>query len=419
MQVILIALVFAVMGAQEYNRGDASASRLATVYSIVEDGTWFIDRPLGEPPVSFEQDTIDKVVVNGRMLSSKPPILPLLMAGEYWLMKHALGWQLDDPEGANRIVRVMATTLVGFAYVLALVFFTKTLRMFVDDPLVRLLLLFSLAFCTQLWGYSTHINNHVPAAAMLMVAAYFGLGVAWGDLAPRAWRFAMFGFAAAMVFALDMPATVFAAAIGAYLLWQHPRPALTWAMLGALIPLAVHEGILYATTGSFLPVQTNPGAYLYEASYWRNPQGVDALFEPKPVYLFHMTLGRCGVFSLFPVLLAGPAAALRAAYKKNVPGRAEILLGAAAFAVMTAYYLIKTNNYGGEAYGFRWYITAMPVLLLMGAPIFMTLRVRWKWLFVGLMIGVSFYSGFECARSPWGANHNWTSTLFLGPTYGK
>jgi hypothetical protein len=418
MVIIAVAMVFAMMGAQEYNRGDASASRLATVYSLVEDGTWYIDRPLDQPPVSFEQDTIDKVVVNGRMLSSKPPILPLVMAGEYWLMKKGLGWSLDKPEDANRIVRVMATTLVGFAYVLALLLFCNTLRMFVDDPLIRLLLLFCLAFCTQLWGYSTQINNHVPAAAMLVAAAYQGLGIGWGTLPARRWRFFTFGLTAGLVFTLDMPATVFVAAVGVYLLANYPRRTLTWALAGAAIPLAIHFGVLYATTGSLLPVQTNPGAYLYEASYWRNPQGVDALFQPKGTYLFHMTFGRCGIFSLYPILLAGIAAALRATYKKSVEGRAEILLGLAAFAVMTAYYVFKTNNYGGEAYGFRWYIPAMPVLLLMSASVFTTMRVRWKWLFVGIMIGVSFYSGFESARSPWGANRNWTNTMFLGPTYG-
>jgi hypothetical protein len=418
MVLIIVALMFALMGAQEYNRGDASASRLATVYSLVEDGTWYIDRPVGEPPVSFEQDTIDKVVVNGRMISSKPPVLPLVMAGEYWLMKKTLGWSLDKPEDANKIVRAMATTLAGFSYVLALVLFGKTLRMFVDDPLIRLLLLFCLAFCTQLWGYSTQINNHVPAAAMLLAAVYLGSGIAWGKLSPRSWRFFLFGLTSGLVLTLDMPATVFVAAAAVYLLASHPRQTLTWAAAGAAIPLALHLGILYETTGSLLPVQTNPAAYLYEASYWRNPQGVDALFQRKGAYLFHMTLGRCGIFSLYPILLVGMAGALRAAYKKTVQGRAQVLLGAAAFALMTAYYVFKTNNYGGEAYGFRWYIPAMPILLLMGAPVFMTLRVRWKWLFVGVMIGISFYSGFESARSPWGANLNWTNTFFLGPTYG-
>lgn len=418
MVLIIVALVFALMGAQEYNRGDASASRLATVYSLVEDRTWYIDRPAGQPPVSFEQDTIDKVMVNGRMLSSKPPMLPLAMAGEYWVMKKALGWSLDKPEDANKIVRVMATTLVGFSYVLALVLFGKTLRMFVDDPLIRLLLLFFLAFCTQLWGYSTQINNHVPAAAMVVAAIYLGAGLRWGTLSPRWWRFSLFGLTGALVLTLDMPATVFVAGAGVYLLARRPWQTLTWAVAGAAIPLAIHLGILYETTGSLLPVQTTPAAYLYEASYWRNPQGVDALFQPKGTYLFHMTLGRCGIFSLYPILLVGMAAALRATYKKTVKGRVDILLGAAAFAIVTAYYVLKTNNYGGEAYGFRWYIPAMPVLLLMGAPVFMTLRVRWKWLFVGVMIGISFYSGFQSARSPWGANLNWTNTLFLGPTYG-
>ena len=60
----------------------------------------------------------------------------------------------------------------------------------------------------------------------------------------------------------------------------------------------------------------------------------------------------------------------------------------------------------------------MPVLLLMGAPILMAMRVRWKWLFVGAMIGISFYSALQCMKSPWGANREWTCRLFLGPSYG-
>ena len=53
----------------------------------------------------------------------------------------------------------------------------------------------SLAFCTQLWGYSTTINNHVPAAGALMVALYFAVGLGTGKLAPAAWRFFLFGLA--------------------------------------------------------------------------------------------------------------------------------------------------------------------------------------------------------------------------------
>jgi len=118
-------------------------------------------------------------------------------------------------------------------------------------------------------------------------------------------------------------------------------------------------------------------------------------------------------------LLVGVASTVRSLCWRKPPYRAHILVGALGFIILTAYYLLKTNNYGGEAYGFRWYIVAMPVLLLMGAPILAGLRARWKWLFVCVMMGVSFYSAFECAKSPWGANRAWTSTLFLGPSYGR
>jgi hypothetical protein len=253
---------------------------------------------------------------------------------------------------------------------------------------------------------------------MAMMAVYFALGIGSGRLAPTAWRFALFGFAAAMTFTLDMPVTIFPAFAGLWLLWRFPVPALLWGGLGALGPLALHFAATYAATGGFMPVQTNPEAYLYEGSYWRNPQCMDALNEPKGTYLFHMLIGRHGLFSLFPVLGIGLAGALVAIKRKDTAWRGWILGALAAFFMLTVYYLKKTNNYGGEAYGFRWFIGAMPILLLMGAPLIASLRARWKWWFVCFMIAVSFYSAFECAKSPWGANREWTCQLFLGGSYG-
>jgi len=416
--VLIIAAVSALLGAQGYNRGDAANSRLATVYSLVKYGTWYIDRPLEEPPVLFEQRTIDKVVVDGHTLSSKPPVLPLLMASEAWMLNAIVGWDMDEGQDLNKIVRVMVLTLIGVSYILAILFFAKTLRLFVPDPLSRAILIFCVAFCTQLWGYSTIINNHVPGAAMVMVALYFALGVGAGKLKPTPWRFAGFGLAGGLVPTLDMPATIFVALAGLYLLAKFPVRTICWVSLAAAIPVGVHCAILYQTTGSVLPVQVRPELYLSEGSYWRNPRGIDALNEPRGTYLFHMTLGRCGIFSLYPILFAGVAGALRALFKRSVPCRGHILVGAVGFAILTAYYCLQTNNYGGEAFGFRWYTAAMPVLLLMGAPVLMAMRVRWKWLFIGLMIGISFYSASQCMKSPWGAHREWTCRLFLGPSYG-
>jgi len=415
--VLCMAVMFVVLGTYGRSFGDTANSRLATVLSLTAHGTWYIDRPPADEPNYFEQRTIDKVMVNGRMLSSKPPVLPLLMTGEYMAIHRLWGWDLLDADDREKIIRFMSMTLVGGAYLAALLFFAKTLRLFGVDPLGGMVLLFSLAFCTQLWGYGTNINNHVPGAGMLVVALYFALGLGSGKLAPAPWRFCVFGLAGGLVPTLDLPASVFVFLAGLYLLAKHPRRTLVWVLPAAAIPLGVHIAIMIAATGSPLPVQVRPELYQYEASYWRNPRGIDALNEPKLTYLFHMTFGRCGLFSLYPITFAGIAALVRTALKKQTPWRGYVLAGGLGFAVLTAYYATRTNNYGGEAYGLRWYIVAMPVLLLMAAPLFTGLRARWKWIFLGLMIGISFYSAFECARSPWGANREWTCRI-LGPSYG-
>ena len=201
-----------------------------------------------------------------------------------------------------------------------------------------------------------------------------------------------------------------------FLLRAHPRATLGWGALGAALPLGVHVAVMLAVTGSPLPVQVHRDWYLYESSYWRHPRGVDALNEPKLTYLFHMTFGRAGIFVLYPILLLGPAAALRSLVRRQTPYRWAVLAGAGGFMLLTAYYVLRTNNYGGEAYGFRWYIAAMPVLLLMGAPLLDSVRSRWKWIFISLMIGVSLYSAWECTMTPWRANQAWPCR-FLGTNY--
>ena len=414
--VIVTALVFALLGAT-YAGGDTAFSRLATVLSLTQHGKWYIDRPPCEEPNLFEQKTIDKVMVGGRMLSSKPPILPLAMTGEYLVLNRLFGWDLNDSSERARIVRYMTFSLIGLAYVTALIFMSKTLHLFAFDPLTRLLAITAMAFCTQLWGFAHNINNHMPAACMVMVSTYFALGLGTGKLSPAPWRFFLFGVAGGLVPTLDAPATVFVFIAGLYLLCKFPAKTLCWSAIGAAIPVGTHCAIMIAATGSPLPVQMNAQLYLYEASYWRSPRGIDALNEPKLTYLFNMTFGKCGLFSLYPILFAGVAAALRALIKRDMPYRGHVLAGAAGLLVLTVYYAAKTNNYGGEAYGFRWYIAATPILLLMGAPLLATVRARWKCYFIALMLAISFYSAWECSVRPWASNREWTSR-YIGKTYG-
>jgi len=342
-------------------------------------------------------------------------MLSLLMTAEYLALEAAFGWELERAAHASAVVRFMTLTFDVLAYVVMLVFFARTLRLFVACPLSRLLSLFSLAFCTQLWGFSSTLNNHVPAACLIVIALYFALGIGAERLAPAPWRFLVFGLAGGLAATIDMPAGLLLVPAGLYLLAKFPRKALLWACLGAALPLGIHFAVMASVTGSLLPVQMRRELYLYEGSYWRHPLGVDALVEPKPLYLFHMTFGRRGVFSLYPVLLLGVVAAGRALFSKAAPMRLPVLAASAALVAFTGYYALFTNNYGGEAYGFRWYIVAMPVLLLMGATVLPGIRKGWQWAVVGLMIGVSFYSAWEASQTPWATNREWTCRIF-GPS---
>lgn len=154
--ILCAALVFMLLGAFAKSFGDPAYSRLATVYSLTEHGSFFID-PVEGVPNRFERGTIDKVSVNGRTLSSKPPVLTLLMTAEYIVLRTFTGWDLDNPDDANEVLRWCSIALVGIPYFLTLVFFRKTAAFFVQDPMVRAFMLLVCAFGTQLWGYSINI----------------------------------------------------------------------------------------------------------------------------------------------------------------------------------------------------------------------------------------------------------------------
>jgi hypothetical protein len=419
--VIALAVGIAATGAWDSPAADLANSRLATVYSLTEYGTWYLERPLDEATNPFARSTIDKVVVEGHLLSSKPPLLPLIMTGQYVMMRAVLGWDLNNEDNVRPILLVMTLTLVTSAFGLTLWLFLRTLYVLDIAPLVRLVMLICLAFGTQLLGFAMVLNNHLPAVAMLMASVYLAVGMGSGRLSPAPWRFFLFGLCGGLEVTFDVPGAVFVALLGIYLLVRFPKQALTWSLIGGAIPVGTQAALMVAITGSPLPVQTNWQYFLSENSYWRHPLGIDGLNEPRGTYLFHMTLGRKGVFVLFPVLLAGLAGTVRAATSRGAAMRGLVLSGALGFAILTAYYVTRTNNYGGEAYGFRWYIIAMPVLLLMGAPVFSrmlppTKGAWWRSAFLAVLLAVSCYSSYECVRTGFKSSREWTCRI-LGPSW--
>ncbi len=414
---LLCALLAALSGLRTVVLGDSLASRLATVYALSHQGSWCIFSHEGKLNNPFEPLTVDKVEIEGRRYSSKPPLFPLMMAAEYTALRAAFGWSLDQRADWKSIIRWMTVLFIIIPYAVGLFFFARMLEWFLPGSPRALALLAALAFGTQYFGYAANMNNHVPAAACLIVTLYLAVGLLNGRLLPAPWRFAAFGLFAALTFAFDLPSAIFPAAAGLALLARFKKIALVWGALGALPPLLLHFDAMVAMTGSWLPVQTNREHYLFESSVWRNPIGVDALNEPKPLYLFHLSFGRHGTFLLFPVLTLGLAGMVAALVDSKTPWRGMVLAAGATFAVLTAYYVLHTNNYGGAAYGYRWHISSMPVLLLAATPVALRLKARWFWPLYAMLMLVSVYSAVECFRIPWSASEEWTCRLFFGRGY--
>ena len=403
--------------------GDSINSRLATVYALAHYGSWNLESPDPDHPNPFEARTVDKVVVQGRLISSKPPLLPLLMTLIY-LPFRMVGWTLDDPDTLKPFSIAVIFLLCQLPFAAGIWAFMRLTSWM--SPIPWIILGGMLVFASPLFGYAQQFSNHVPAAAALCGALWCLWRLLDPDCPPSSGvKDALgFGFFSALVFALDIPAIIYCATAGLLLIPTGKIRLLPWILVGFMPIFLTQEICYWIISGSLLPVQTRPELYQYEWSYWRHPLGIDALNESRLIYLFHALIGRSSVFFLFPVFFIGfifPVLHLIKIIKKDhkkIKGDTFIsflLLLWGAFCVLTLYYTVKTNNYGGAAYGFRWHLASYPVLALCCAHPISRIKTWYGWLILLLLTGISCWSAWECLQEPWGNSPNWAMRWIFGP----
>jgi len=107
---------------------------------------------------------------------------------------------------------------------------------------------------------------------------------------------------------------------------RSPARTLLFFAPAAAVPCAAFLATQYYAFGQFRPVYEEFGtkSYEYYGSYWTTPLEMDYFNkEPEPygVYLFHMTLGHHGVFSLTPIFLFSMYGALRPMFGRGKRSR--------------------------------------------------------------------------------------------------
>src|SRR5438105_3597026 len=148
-------------------------SRWAMVRALVDEGTFAIGRreyhaggDFVDSGIVFEEgwQTLDKVLDPETKLfySSKPPLLPVCVAGEYWLLQKIFGWRLDRDTG--KVVRTVLLTINALPMATYLVVLARLLERYGRTDWGRLFTFASACFGTYLTTFSNTFNNHTVAA---------------------------------------------------------------------------------------------------------------------------------------------------------------------------------------------------------------------------------------------------------------
>ena len=444
-------------------------SRWCTVWSLLERGTYAIDDC---PWQSRTQDKVrkpDKLVPPGvdasalkrleyriapvawregsptfHFYSSKPPMLPTLIAGVLYPARRALGVPLDRVVEQRRLARNVQKDVPGkpgtFRYVVEtpdpvkwpvyVFYFKPTIVLLNVVPMLAFLALYArlldrhapndwayylalatAAFGTYLTSFDQTLNNHTVAAYGAFFALYALIRI-WDDGAGAPWRFAAAGFFGAFCACNELPAAVFGVLLFLLLLARFPRSTLLYFVPAAAVPCAAFLATQFVAFGQFMPVYEEFGtqAYEYTGSYWNTPLEMDYLNkhpEPYGVYLFHMTFGHHGVFSLSPIFLfalLGSLSRLAPRARLSAAAWLTLLLTAAMLAFYT--WNPKARNYGGSTQGLRWLFWLIPFwLALLPAGVAPGQDRRWYRGLTLAAFAVSVFSVGYALRTPW--SHPW------------
>lgn len=370
----------------------------------------------------FEEEawrTVDRVLDPATLgyYSSKPPLLPVLAAGLVKPLEPLLGWKLSThPFEVSRLVLLLVNLLPWWLYLLV---FRDLLDRLDANEGARLVVLAMAGLGTLVHPFLVVFNNHTPGtfavlfslaclARVWLAGAENPAGVRWHLLA---------GLCAGFAVTCELPALSFAGIAGLALFLKAPGRALAAYAPGAAVPILALVGCNLAALGRLRPAYAEFGGpwYMYEGSSWYDPghlkRGIDwaraNLGETVGAYALHLTVGHHGLFSLTPFfILAFPGAWIAWGRKGQSPaGGLTALIAFMAWtltAVLLAFYLVKSDNYGGNSCGARWLQWLTPLLLIAALPAVDRLMAsragRWT---VLLLLALSVMSATAGSGNPW------------------
>lgn len=358
-------------------------SRLGTVESIVERRTYQLDD-------SIFISTIDKVQKDGHFYSHQPPLLSTLETPVYWLLRMP-GTRFNN---SGRFVMIYAFTWLtnGLALALTVLVMSRWLAGTGLDGGMNLVLSVLLVFGTWLLPYGLVTNNH--GIAGLLLAVFLSLLFKIDTRGPSPNLLAASGLVLGLLAAIEwLPLVSFVPAMLLYLALRGDLSRREWMPFAwtLALPLAMHAVINVLTIGDVIPAGFHTELFHYDGAAFDDSALSGTLkyatIGAAGTYAWQALFSVKGFFVFAPICLLGIVVGCSWRWwTRTARGFYYVLITGTLASLGAA--LLTTNQFGGEAVGFRHATYLCPAFVMLLLP-WITIAPSWR---RSVVIGVAAIS---------------------------
>jgi hypothetical protein len=370
--VTALASCVAIASALPYAGGWNDGSRLATVDSLVDRGTFAIDDsifvrvPPGSQVYSPEiaslnqTGTLDRLYIDGHYYSDKSPVPAILLAAVYATAHRLAGLSAHDSPAA--FCWLMNLIGGGLPYVIAVVAIFILTRLVGLSRQYRWLVTMSFAAATIAPAYARTVNNHIM---LLGVTSPILALMFWSELRRDArivWL--AIGGLAGFGYTIDLGiGPVLLASIGGWVTWRgilarRLGPSILFG-LSAMPWLLLHHSANYAIAGTIGPANARPEYFNWPGcpfdaatmtGRWHHSSILDFA-----LYSLDLVWGQKGFIGHnLPLALA--MLALPVVLRSARPHRGILYFSMLWCGGAFAAYAATSNNFSGLCISVRWFV---------------------------------------------------------------
>jgi hypothetical protein len=359
------------------------------------------------------------------LYSSKPPLLPTVMAIPYAVMYWGSGQRLSLGNNPYLVVRITLILCNLLPIVYCWMLLIRLIERWGTTDWGRIFCAGFVCFGTFVPTFAVTLNNHLPAVFCITVSFYCGIRILF-DQEIR-WRYffcsGLFGFLAV---ACELPALSFCAGFGLLLFLKYQRQTLTGYLTGTLVVAAAFFATNYLAHQTMLPAYSQRAWYFYEYerdgllrdSYWQNPVGVDRGEASRKNYIIHSTIGHHGLFLLTPVwILSFAGLGIWLLQPSDNRLRLLALLILSLSLIVFAFYMLQeqsNRNYGGMTSALRWLFWFVPLWSVPLVTVADRLsQFRWSRVVALVLLSFSVMSATYPVWNPWSQPWSYQLMIYL------